>query len=90
MLPRSSSGIGLTALVFGFVSLALAMAVTPSASLSTYAIVSVLLLALLTITVKTAVNAQATGSLGQLLYDTEHPQSVDTGNRTKSSRVNGW
>ena len=75
-----------------FVTLALAVAVIPLASLSTYATVSVLLLALLIVTANTAINAQPTGSLGQLLYETDRGQSVPspTLNGTNVQRVYRW
>ena len=64
--------------MLAFVSVALAVAVFPAASLSTYAVASVLLLAFAIVTANTTTNAQPTGSLGQLLYETEHPESVPT------------
>jgi hypothetical protein len=62
--------------MLAFVSVALAVADFTLASLSTYAVASILLMALAIVTVKTAMSAQPTGSLGQLLYETEHPPSV--------------
>lgn len=42
-------------------------------SVSTYAAVTVLLIGVAAVTLNSARNAGPTGSLGQLLYETEHP-----------------
>lgn len=92
MHPRSSSATRLTVLVSAFFAVALALAVIPLASVSTYAAVSVLLLALVIVTADTALNAQPTGSLGQMLYETERRQTVSTPNRNRTTalRVSRW
>jgi hypothetical protein len=40
---------------------------------STYAMVTALVIGIAAVTLKSVQGAQPTGSLGQLLYDTEHP-----------------
>jgi hypothetical protein len=44
---------------------------------STYAMITGLALAVAAVTLNAAHNALPTGSLGQLLYETDHPSRVD-------------
>lgn len=92
MLSRPSSATRLRFLTLAVGVVALVLAVIPLASVGTYAAASVLLVALFIITANTAINAQPTGSLGQLLYETEHPQSGATRNldATNVNQVSPW
>jgi hypothetical protein len=70
----------LTTRILVFVALALpaalsiwALAVADLMSVSTYAAIAALVIAFGAVTVTSVRNGGATGSLGQLLYETEHP-----------------
>ena len=57
-------------------------------STSTYAAVTALLLGVTAVTLNSARNAGPTGSLGQLLYETDHPAAARRA--TKAQRTNPW
>jgi hypothetical protein len=55
-------------------------------STSTYAAVTALLISVMAVTLNSARNAGPTGSLGQLLYETDHPvRPVTTSTATRSN-----
>ena len=57
--------------VFGFCYLLWAWSVQGSVSTSTFAVIALLIAGMATVTLVTWKNAQATGSVGQLLHDTD-------------------
>ncbi len=57
-------------------------------STSTYAAVTALLIGVMAVTLNSARNAGPTGSLGQLLYETEHP--VRPATTSTPTRNNPW
>ena len=60
------------------------LAVPDLMSTSTYAALTALLIGVAIVTLNSARNAGPTGSLGQMLYETEHPARGSSGNRARS------
>jgi hypothetical protein len=63
------------------------LAVPEFMSTSTYAAVTALLIGVAMVTLTSARNAGSTGSLGQLLYETEHPPRAP---RAEAARNRSW
>ena len=80
MNPRSSLRPLLTALLFALLPVAtlFLVLVMSNAALSTFVACVVLVIAVAAVTLKSAVGAGPTGSVGQLLYETEHPAPAIT------------
>jgi hypothetical protein len=64
--------------------------VVRNASASTFAACVVLLVAVAAVTLKSAVDAGPTPSVGQLLYETEHPIPVGRGGYREATRARRW
>jgi hypothetical protein len=63
------------------------LAVPGVMSTSTYAALTALLIGVAVVTLNSARNAGPTGSLGQMLYETEHPARASRGD---NGRSNPW